>query len=379
MTIRTRPYAPAADGSSTAPDEEATDSDHPSAPDGGPTRPSGSSEILALCLVAADDEDKPMEMPTCILGMDVHPLTCLIPGPTHREHRCRREDIQQHGVRHPLVRLKGMLIDGRSTGMACEDLGIVPDIIDLPDGTDAIAYLMSVNVHRRHLSKLQLAIIAVASHDLVKTGYNQYSGGGEVISPPATNEDMAALVGGSTRLIQQAKLIHQAGLDQEVLTAGMSWKEVLAKVNKILKKPELDTSDPAAEQRQDGTVDQDKASANATSKKPRRAKLPEDVVELRRIVRQHEDEIRELNACLELAQAEVESLKTKCQDLEAKIALSKPQDNLPVRETSVPWSVGGVPSGQSTDSGSRIRPKETVEQSNILPFEPMVVAEVPGE
>ena len=170
MTIRTRPYAPAADGSNTVPDEEATDSAHPSAPDGGPTRPSGSSEILALCLVAADDEDKPLEMPTCILGMDVHPLASLIPGPTFREYRGRREDIQKHGVRHPLVRLKGMLFDGRSTGMACEDLGIVPDIIDLPDGTDAIAYLMSVNVHRRQ-SILVLSDVAfhrqLVSHSLL--------------------------------------------------------------------------------------------------------------------------------------------------------------------------------------------------------------------
>ncbi len=350
---------------------------------------SDSSAILALSLVAAADaDDKPMEMPTCIMGMDVHPLANLVPGPTPREFRNLREDILKHGVRHPPTRFNGMLIDGRSTAMACTDLGIVPNILDLPEGTDALAYIKSVNVHRRHLTKLQLAIFAVAAHEWVHSGYNQHSGGGAVISPPATNEETATWVGGSTRLIQQAKVIHQAGLDQDVLAKGLTWKDVLSRAAKILKKTDLeDPIDCVSKPNQNEASEQSKANANAATKGPRKTKLPEDVVELRRMVRERDDEIHELDAALEREKAEVGSLRDKCEELEqenarleGEIARLKPEAKLHARETVVQEDGACLVNVvDSTASGSKIHPRETVEHAAIIPFQLIGLAGVTGE
>jgi hypothetical protein len=47
-----------------------------------------------------------------------------------------------------------MLIDGRNRREACRRAGIVPDYV-LLDGADPVAYILSANINRRHMSKGQ--------------------------------------------------------------------------------------------------------------------------------------------------------------------------------------------------------------------------------
>lgn len=51
-----------------------------------------------------------------------------------------------------------MLIDGRNRRLACQALGIVPDYV-LLDGADPVAYILSANINRRHMTKGQRAIV----------------------------------------------------------------------------------------------------------------------------------------------------------------------------------------------------------------------------
>jgi hypothetical protein len=51
-----------------------------------------------------------------------------------------------------------MLVDGRNRRMACLALGIVPDYV-LLDGQDPMTYILSANIHRRHMSKGQRAML----------------------------------------------------------------------------------------------------------------------------------------------------------------------------------------------------------------------------
>ncbi len=53
---------------------------------------------------------------------------------------------------------KPVLIDGRNRRIACQALGIVPDYI-LLDGQDPVTYIISANIHRRHMTKGQQAIV----------------------------------------------------------------------------------------------------------------------------------------------------------------------------------------------------------------------------
>lgn len=51
-----------------------------------------------------------------------------------------------------------MLIDGRNRREACRRAGIVPDHV-LLDGQDPVAYILSANINRRHMTKGQRAIV----------------------------------------------------------------------------------------------------------------------------------------------------------------------------------------------------------------------------
>ena len=69
------------------------------------------------------------------------------------------EDIRVNGLRHPLVVDKqNRLLDGRNRFRACAMLGITPTF-ERYEGDDPTRYIISVNVHRRHLTKQAQAIV----------------------------------------------------------------------------------------------------------------------------------------------------------------------------------------------------------------------------
>jgi len=71
-----------------------------------------------------------------------------------------KEDIRVNGQREPIVFWKNMLVDGRNRLKACEQLGIEPDESELMDETDPVAWVVSHNLHRRHLTESQRAMVA---------------------------------------------------------------------------------------------------------------------------------------------------------------------------------------------------------------------------
>lgn len=63
-------------------------------------------------------------------------------------------DIQEIGLRHPIVRHKGLVVDGRNRLRACVDSvpPIEPKFTDLPDDADPWHYIISTNLLRRHMT-----------------------------------------------------------------------------------------------------------------------------------------------------------------------------------------------------------------------------------
>lgn len=68
------------------------------------------------------------------------------------------EDILANGVRLPIWRFRGLIIDGRNRYLACKSLGIDPPAKEYP-GTEEglVAFIESLNEHRRHLTPEWLA------------------------------------------------------------------------------------------------------------------------------------------------------------------------------------------------------------------------------
>lgn len=71
------------------------------------------------------------------------------------------EDIKANGVREPIVVANGELVDGRNRRAACKIAGVVPPVRELGEADDPTTYVLSANIHRRHMTKGQ-RVMAVA-------------------------------------------------------------------------------------------------------------------------------------------------------------------------------------------------------------------------
>ena len=84
-----------------------------------------------------------------------HPAAELFPLLEGDEFQELVADIKAHGLLHPIVRYEKLTLDGRNRERACELAGVEPNYFDRDDIADPIAYVISANIKRRHLTSAQ--------------------------------------------------------------------------------------------------------------------------------------------------------------------------------------------------------------------------------
>jgi ParB-like chromosome segregation protein Spo0J len=77
-------------------------------------------------------------------------------------------DIRKNGLRVPIETLDGKIIDGRRRHLACGRVGVKPTYRAVQED-DPIAYVLTLNLHRRHLTPSQAAMVGAR----VKEMYNR--------------------------------------------------------------------------------------------------------------------------------------------------------------------------------------------------------------
>jgi ParB-like chromosome segregation protein Spo0J len=99
---------------------------------------------------------------------ETHPAADLFPMPTEAELQALAEDIKKHGQREPIVLLDGKILDGRSRYRACQLAGVEPEYHWTTGARfpDPVAYVLSRNLHRRHLTAEQKAAIVIEAATL---------------------------------------------------------------------------------------------------------------------------------------------------------------------------------------------------------------------
>lgn len=90
----------------------------------------------------------------------VHPAAELFPMMSDDELQLLAADIKANGLQQPVVMFGARLLDGRNRWRACEIAGVEPRAKDW-NGKDAVAYVRSLNLFRRHLTAAQRAALAV--------------------------------------------------------------------------------------------------------------------------------------------------------------------------------------------------------------------------
>jgi hypothetical protein len=90
-----------------------------------------------------------------------HEVTTIFPPMEEEEYRSLVADIQEHGLREPIWTYQGKIIDGRHRSCACEQLGIEPTYREWDGNGSLTAFVVSLNLERRHLTSSQRAIVSL--------------------------------------------------------------------------------------------------------------------------------------------------------------------------------------------------------------------------
>lgn len=98
--------------------------------------------------------------------LEVHPVATIFPMMTDEEYQGLKDDIQKSGQQEPIIVWRKQLIDGRNRLKACVELNIKPVWVEIDKDSDPIQYVLSHNLHRRHLTESQRAMVGAKLRDI---------------------------------------------------------------------------------------------------------------------------------------------------------------------------------------------------------------------
>lgn len=156
------------------------------------------------------------------MTLQQHPLSAAFPGMSADDFQALKDDIEVNGQREPVIVHEGMVLDGWHRYQACVQLGLTPTQFTFNAGDDPVAFVLSQNLHRRHLTASQRAAAVVACSEWAPAGKPRNPEPGSGL---ATEAAMAKVAGTSDRTIRQAKVAHKAGLTDAVKEGALTVKE----------------------------------------------------------------------------------------------------------------------------------------------------------
>jgi hypothetical protein len=185
--------------------------------------------------------------------MTAHQYAALFPLMSDAEIESLAADIKEHGQRDPIITLDGEILDGRNRYRACEIAKVEPWLQAYP-GDDPLGFVVSHNLHRRHLTESQRGMIAAKLASLAvgqKTKGKCPSSGGH---SALTHEQAAGLLSVGTSTIRRAKNVQQNGVPElvkavECGTIKLATAETISELTEQEQKEAIDGGPDVVRQR----------------------------------------------------------------------------------------------------------------------------------
>jgi hypothetical protein len=163
--------------------------------------------------------------------LEFHSLANLFPLANDDELKVLAEDIKTNGLQQPITLYNGHILDGRNRHRACKIAGKEPRTIELQSGVDPIAFVVSANLHRRHLNETQRGIVAAKLANM-RVGGKEANPSKDGIA----QRDAAKLLNVSTKTVERASKLVKAGKPELVAAAEQGKVKVAAAVKFITKR-----------------------------------------------------------------------------------------------------------------------------------------------
>lgn len=134
---------------------------------------------------------------------ELHPLCVLFPRMVDDAFLALVEDIRANGLREPITIHDGMILDGGNRYRACIQAGVEPIFREF-DGDNLVTFVLSANLHRRHMTAGQQAAIVASAQDWAKAQPASRPEKAGNLAPLSTVADRAAQSGASERTQKMA-------------------------------------------------------------------------------------------------------------------------------------------------------------------------------
>lgn len=181
---------------------------------------------------------------------EFHPLANIFPLIEGKAFDDLVEDIRKNGVREPIWVYQHQILDGRNRYRAAKQLGQEVEFRTY-DGEDPVSFVISLNLHRRHLNESQRAAVAAKLANITAGQFagNQHVPSANLQTPQVSQAQAADMLNVSTRTVAAAaKVIHNG--DESLIRAverGEATVSAAAAVADLPKQEQKQVVDAGAE------------------------------------------------------------------------------------------------------------------------------------
>lgn len=209
--------------------------------------------------------------------MKHHEYAGLFPMLPDAELQSLANDIKLNGLETPITTLNGAILDGRNRHRACEIAGVSPRFEEYT-GKDPMQFVISHNLHRRHLTESQRGMVAAKLATMKQGGDRAKQSIDGFASTPSgvAMREAAEMLNVGEATVQRSKKIRKLGSPELVaaveageVTVGAAYK--VAELDHEQQR-ELVASGPAAIKEAHKAITQ--APEEMTAKPEKKAKLP---------------------------------------------------------------------------------------------------------
>lgn len=163
--------------------------------------------------------------------MKFHEIANIFPMMGEAEFDQLKADIAINGLLEPVWTYSGFILDGRNRYVACQDLGVDPRYQEYT-GSDPQSFVISKNLHRRHLNETQRMLVA---KKLANMNRGNYSKSANLPITPITQADAAKQLNVSERGIRMVNEVERKApelmekMESGEMTANEAVKEARKK------------------------------------------------------------------------------------------------------------------------------------------------------
>jgi ParB-like chromosome segregation protein Spo0J len=173
---------------------------------------------------------------------NVHPAAELFPMLEEKQLKELAADIKANGLQQPVVIHNEVVLDGRNRLAACKLVGVKPLFVNY-EGDDPVAFIISSNLHRRHLTDNQRVMVAAKLAKLPHGGDRRSDQAARLPLETPTQARAAQLLNVSPRSVRKARALDAAApeLAREVARGKLTLNAATKKARRD-KPPKVQTA-----------------------------------------------------------------------------------------------------------------------------------------